>query len=91
MCNWDYVIAQVNGSLPYAIIGMSMYVMLWFIVHKLTVHCLVYSKLLSQTTSVQYVNLVSSKMLLSSTDQSVCYYTLHGFVLFVQSEAFLPL
>jgi len=63
--------------------------MMWFIVHKFTVHCLVYSKLLSQTTSVQYVNLVSSKML-SSTDQSVCYYTLHGFVLFVQSEAFLP-
>ena len=40
---------------------------------------------------VVYSTQVYSKLLLSSTDQSVSYYTLHGFVafvLFVQSEAF---
>ena len=48
-----------------------MYVMWWFIVHKFTVHYLVYSnlKLLSLTTSynVHYVSLVYSKLLSLTT------------------------
>ena len=66
-----------------------MYVMWWFIVYKFTVNCIVYSKLLSQVTSLHYVNIVYRKLLLT---KSVRYYTLHdfvAFVFFVQSEAFL--
>ena len=62
--------------------------MWWFIVYKFTVNCIVYSKLLSHVTSLHYVNIVYSKLLLTNHD-----YTLHGsviFVFFVQSEAFLP-
>ena len=60
-------------------------------VYKFTLNCIVYSKLLSQVTSLHYVNIVYSKF---ATDQSVSYYTLHGFVAFVsfvQSESFPPM
>ena len=46
-----------------------MSVMWWFIVHRFTVHCLVYSKLLSQVTSVHYVNIVAKCCYLALTNQ----------------------
>ena len=79
--------------------------MWWFIVYKFTVNCIVYTKLLSQVTSLQYVTSLQQNVVTSykftlcyslqqiATDQSVSYYTLHSFVafvFFVQSEAFLP-
>ena len=56
-----------------------------------SLHYVNYSKLLSFTSyKFTLFNIVCSKL---PTDQSVSYYTLHGFVafvFFVQSEAFLP-
>ena len=39
-------------SLQYATISMNMYVLCCFVLYKFTVHCIVYSKLLSQVTSL---------------------------------------
>ena len=47
-----------------------------FMVYKFTVHCIVYSKLLIQVTSLQYIRLSTTIcFFVQVTDQSVSYYT----------------